>query len=53
MPSPVYKNRIRKNVSLDIEIEKILSKYSQETSIPESRVLDKALKEYFKNHNIK
>lgn len=53
MAEPIYKNRIRKNVSIDKEIEKVLLRYSQETSIPISRVLDKALKEYFEKHNIK
>lgn len=53
MAVPIYKNRIRKNVSIDKKVEKVLSKYSAETCIPESRVLDLALKEYFKKYKIK
>ena len=53
MAKPIYKNRIKKTVSLDIPIAKALFKYSDETSIPVSRVLDKAVKEYFENHKIK
>lgn len=53
MAKSVYKNRIPKGLSLSIPICDILERYSKDTGIPESRVMDKALKEYFENHNIK
>ena len=52
MARPVYKNRTPKMTSIDKTLCTILEKYSNDTSIPESRVIDKALKEYFENHNI-
>lgn len=52
MAQAVFKNRAPKRFSIDIPLCKILEKYSDDTSIPESRVIDKALKEYFENHNI-
>lgn len=53
MARPVYKTRKPKGISLELDICDILERYSKDTSIPESRVMDKALKEYFENHGIK
>ena len=53
MAKPIFKTRKPKSLSIELNICDILEKYSQDTSIPESRVIDKALKEYFENHNIK
>lgn len=53
MAESVLVNRKRKGFGIKNETCAILEKYSQETGIPESRVIDKALDEYFENHNIK
>ena len=45
------KNRTRFSSTLSIETEKILKQYSVETSIPISKILDMAIKEYVKNHS--
>lgn len=52
MANPVYKNRKRKDFGIDKEIAKKLEEYSKKTYIPESRIVDLALKEYFEKHNI-
>ena len=53
MAIPVYKTRKRKDLGLDKELAKTLEKYSKESFIPESRIVDMALKEYFEKHKIK
>ena len=53
MAKSVYKNRKPKGMSIEISICDILERYSKDTGIPESRVMDRALREYFENHGIK
>ena len=53
MASPVYKTRKRKDFGIDKELAKRLEDYSKESFIPESRIVDMALKEYFEKHKIK
>ena len=53
MANPVYKTRKRKDLGIDKELAQILEEHSEKTMIPESRIVDMALKEYFENHNIK
>ena len=53
MGKPSYVNRKPKCVSIDKPICEVFERYSKDTSIPESRIIDKALKEYFENHGIK
>lgn len=53
MANPVYKTRKRKDFGIDKELAEILERYSKETCIPESRVVDLALRDYFKKNNIK
>ena len=53
MAMPVYKTRKRKDFGIDKGLAKILEDYSKETFIPESRIVDLALKEYFEKHKIK
>lgn len=53
MASPSYKTRKRKDFGIDKELARVLEEHSKQTMIPESRIVDMALKEYFENHNIK
>ena len=53
MANPVYKTRKRKDLGLDKKLAYILEEHSKKTFIPESRIVDMALKEYFENHKIK
>lgn len=46
MPKNVFKNRSQICTSLDNEILKKLKDYSAKTSIPISRILDKAVSAY-------
>lgn len=53
MANPVYKTRKRKDLGLDKELAQKLEEYSKKSFIPESRIVDMALKEYFEKHKIK
>lgn len=53
MAYPVYKTRKRKDFGLDKDLAKKLEEYSKSSFIPESRIVDMALKEYFEKHKIK
>lgn len=46
------KNRVRFSTTLDIEIEKKLKEYSKQTSIPISKLADKAFSLLFESVNI-
>ena len=52
MAAPVYKTRKRKDFGIDKKIAKLLEDYSKKTFIPESRIVDMALQEYFAKHKI-
>lgn len=49
MPKDELKNRVRFSTTLDIDIEKRLKEYSKQTSIPISKIVDKALAMYLEN----
>lgn len=49
MPKDELKNRVRFSTTLDIDIEKRLKEHSKQTSIPISKIVDKALAMYLKN----
>lgn len=46
------KNRVRFSTTLDIDVEKKLKEYSKQTSIPISKLADKAFSLLFESVNI-
>lgn len=46
------KNRVRFSTTLDIDVEKKLKEYSKQTSIPISKLTDKAFSLLFESVNI-
>lgn len=46
------KNRVRFSTTLDIDVEKKLKEYSKQTSIPISKLADKAFSLLFESFNI-
>jgi predicted DNA-binding protein len=49
MAKDELKNRVRFSTTLDIDIEKRLKEHSKQTSIPISKIVDKALAMYLEN----
>lgn len=52
MPKDELKNRVRFSTTLDIDIEKRLKEHSKQTSIPISKLTDKAFSLLFESVNI-
>lgn len=49
MPKDELKNRVRFSTTLDIDIEKRLKEHSKQTSIPISKIVDKAISMYLES----
>lgn len=51
MPKDELKTRVRFSTTLDKEVEAQLKKYSKESMIPISKIIDMAIIEYLKQHS--
>lgn len=53
MSNDTLKNKIRFSSTLSPDINQMLKKYSKESMIPISKILESAIREYIERHSIR